>query len=188
MRKPLVVIVAAVAAAMLATSALPANAATVTESFETGLGGWRPDTDGRAPQWSVTRSTDQAFHGMHSLRVLMDGRRDDGTTWIERRFNVPPRGTVRVTLNFQLWSAGSSEVNHWAVVASAGTRDPEEERDFVLLGETETVGGWRSYGNSWTVIADASGSLWVALGTSVLWETLRHHHVDLVSVDIRPTR
>jgi len=174
------------AAAVVAGPAVPATAAAPAESFETGFGSWQPDTDGLAPAWSVTRSTEQARHGVYSLRVYMDGRQDDGTTWVERRFKVAPNTTVRVTVAFHLWSSRQSDVGTWFVVAAAGTRDPETERDFTRLGSTEQAAGWKQYSALWTVTADAAGAVWVAFGTSVAWETERHHYLDYVSVTIQP--
>ncbi len=172
--------------AVLAGSAVPVAAAAAAESFETGFGAWRPDTDGLAPTWSITRSTEQAQHGIYSLRVFMDGRQDDGTSWVERTFKVEPKAKVRVRLTFQLWSATQADIGTWFVVAAAGSRDPEIERDFLRIGSTEEAEGWHPYTATWTVTADDTGTFWVALGTSVVWETERHHYLDNVRVTVDP--
>jgi len=170
--------------AALAAPVAPAAAAGSPESFETGFGGWRPDTDGLAPVADVTRSTKQAYDGIFGLRVFMDGRQDDGTTWVERKLAVKPNAKVRVTLTFWLWSERESFVNKWAVVAAAGVRDPERESDFTIVGQTEDVAGWKQYELAETFTADSTGTIWVAMGTSVLWETEREHFLDYVTVDI----
>lgn len=167
-----------------ATAAVSAPAAAAPESFETGFGGWVPDTDGLAPAWSIKRSTEQAHDGAYSLRFLTDGRQDDGTTWVERKFAVAPGTTVRVTVTLWLWSERSSDFNNWKVVAAAGVRDPEIERDFAQIGLTDQTAGWHPYSMTSTVTADASGTIWVAVGTSVLWESIRQYFVDYVDVEI----
>lgn len=182
--RSVVFVLSAFLVATLFGPAVPAAAAAVPESFETGFGGWTPDTDGRAPAWSVLRSTEQAHTGAYSLRVFMDGRQDDGTTWVERRVAVGPGKTVRVTVTFWVWSERQSDLNGWAVVASAGVRDPETERDFTRVGFTESSAGWAPFSLTRVVTADANGIVWVAVGTSVLWESPRHHFIDDVGVEV----
>jgi hypothetical protein len=182
--RSVLIVLGVLVAAVLSGPAVPAAAAVVTEGFETGFGDWNPDTDGLAPAWSVKRSTEQAHAGSYSLQVFMDGRQDDGTTWVERKFAVAPRTTVRVTVSFWLWSERQSDLNGWSVVASAGIKDPEIERDFTTIGFTEQTAGWASFSLTRSVTADASGTIWIAVGTSVLWETQRHHFIDDVSVEI----
>jgi hypothetical protein len=116
----------------------------------------------------------------------MDGRRDDGTSWVERQFKVAPNSTVQVTITFHLWSSRQADIGTWLVVATAGARDPETERDFTRLGLTEEAEGWKPYSGIWTVTADATGTVWVGFGTSVVWETIRHHYLDFVRVTIQP--
>jgi hypothetical protein len=188
LRSVALALVAATAVVAGSTAPAPAAAAagTVTESFETDLGGWRSDTDGRARAWGITRSQEQARHGAYSLRVFMDGSLDDGTSWVERQFKVAPYATVQVTVDFHVWSSRQADIGTWLVVAAAGTRNPEAEADFSRLGATEQVAGWKPYGKTWTVTADAAGAVWVAVGTSVVWETIRHHYLDYVRVTIQP--
>jgi hypothetical protein len=183
------VFVAVAAVSLLVALAGPASAVTLTvESFEAGFGQWQPDTDGRAPSSSVTISSAQAFHGIRSVRIFMDGRQDDGTTWVETRFNGPPSTTVRVTVSFQLWSPGQGVAGGWNVVAVAGTGDPEAEADFTRLGPTEVKAGWRPYGAGWTFRTDSTGQFWVALGTSVIWEVQKAHFIDQIRVDLVTTQ
>ncbi|GAA0936715.1 hypothetical protein [Virgisporangium aurantiacum] len=172
-------------AVLLLTFAGPASAAPIArESFEAGFGPWVPDTDGRAPTSSVTLSTDQAYDGVRSVRIFMDGRKDDGTSWVEAQFVGPPMRQVRVNLSFQLWSPGSGAAGGWLVVGFAGTGDPEVETDFTRIGYTDVVAGWRPYQAGWTFRTDATGRFRVALGTSVIWEVQKAHHIDAVRVDL----
>jgi hypothetical protein len=177
-------------AGLLVTFAAPAgaaNAQTIVESFEVGFGRWQPDSDGRAPKWSVTRSTEHAYHGVHSVRIFMDGRHDDGTTWLETGIIAQPYSTVTVTLSFQLWSDQKAFAGNWGVVAAVGSRNPETEGDFTRIGWTEQRAGWQPYGGSWKVTAGGNGMIWVAVGTTVYWEVDKRHLVDYVRVDVAPT-
>jgi hypothetical protein len=183
--KKVIVLMSTVVVA-LGTAVGPARAATFIESFETGFGGWQPDTDGKAPAWSVTRTTEQAYHGRYSVRLWMDGTQDDGTTWVERRFAVAPNAKVSVQLSFQLWSPQQARAGHWNVVATAAGEDPEGEGDFEIIGHTEEAEGWKPYARGWVVTADATGGVWVAFGTSVIWEVNKHHYLDYVQVTIAP--
>jgi hypothetical protein len=176
----------AAAAGLLMALTLPASAAApiAVESFEAGFGQWRSDTDGRAPVSSVTITSERAFHGLRSVKIFMDGRQDDGTTWLEASFTGPPSTQVRVTLSFQLWSLAAGVAGGWNVVGFAGPRDPEAEADFTRIGVTEVKAGWLPYGGGWTFRTDSTGRFWVALGTSVIWEVQKAHLVDLVRVDL----
>lgn len=67
----------------------------VIESFEEGFGAWSTDhyIDCEVLQpipcpfyWSITRSTEQAYHGQYGLEGFLDGSNDDGTIWMERTF------------------------------------------------------------------------------------------------------
>jgi hypothetical protein len=178
------IVVAAVAVLFLAFAGPAAAVPIAQESFESGFGQWVPETDGRAPTASVTLSTEQAFDGSHSVRIFMDGRKDDGTTWIEAQFAGPPWARVRVNLTFQLWSPGAGVAGGWLVVGYAGTGDPKAETDFTRLGYTDVVAGWRPYHWGWTFRMDATGRFRVALGTSVVWEVQKAHHIDSVRVDL----
>ena len=188
--KRLLLITAAVTALLMiqagpaAASAAGSAAPIAYDSFETGFGPWVPDTDGKAPVASVTLSTEQAFDGVRSVRIFMDGRQDDGTTWIEAQFAGPAWARVRVAVTFQLWSPGSGGAGGWRVVGFAGTGDPETETHFTPIGYTDVVAGWRPYHGVWTFRTDATGRFRVALGTSVIWEVQKAHHVDAVRVDL----
>jgi hypothetical protein len=176
---------AAIVLAAVVAVTVPASAATVVlESFESGFGQWRPDTDAHAPTATVTISGEQAHDGAKSVKIFMDGRKDDGTTWIETQLTGPRNARLRVTLSFQLWSAGAGVAGGWIVVGHAGTIDPEAETDFTRIDYTEVVAGWRPYVRGWTIRTDNTGKFWVALGTSVVWEVQKFHFIDSVRVDV----
>lgn len=177
------------AVGLLVTFAVPAEPAiaqTNIESFEAGFGRWQPDSDGRAPKWSVARSTEHAYHGVYGVRIFMEGRQDDGTTWLETGVSVKPYTTVTVSVSFQLWSDSRAAAGNWGVVAAAGNRNPEAESDFKPIGYTEQRAGWQPYGGSWKITSNHTGMIWVAVGTTVLWEVDKRHLVDYLRVDVTP--
>ncbi len=132
-----------------ATAAAAARSATHVESFEQGLGGWRPDhhidCEADTPpcpfDWSIERSTEQARDGRYSLKGFLDGRWDDGSIWVERPIDVRRAREVTVEVGFWLWSAQQSDVNTFPVLAFAGGHDPEREADFAIVGQTDQVAG-----------------------------------------------
>jgi hypothetical protein len=170
----------------LSAVAAPADAAVATqrESFERDMGGWRADTDGRARDWRIYRTTERAVDGTVGLGFYLDGRNDDGTIWIERTFPSRPSSTVTVSVSFWVHSTVVSEINAWPVVATVGVRDPEVERDLPIIGMTNRTLGWAKYSFTKSVSTDRTGTVWVAVGLSATWEGIRTHHVDLVETTI----
>lgn len=162
-----------------------ASAAVSTFSFENGLQGWTRDhfidcEQDPAPctfNWRISRSTQQAKSGTTSLKAFLDGTNDDGTIWLERRFDVKGRSTVE--LSFWLWSESQSDFNTWPVVAYIGKRNPETESDFTIVGQTDAQAGWTRYTLTETV---KGGKVWVAFGFGATWESERTYFLDTVRV------
>jgi hypothetical protein len=175
----------------LVASALPAGAAasvTYRESFETGFGDWKPDTDGNARAWSITReqplmSAVPPVDGSWQLSYYLDGTYDDGTIWIERTVEVPA-GDVRVDVSFWLKSTTVSSVNTWPVVGYAGPDDPTTEQDLTIIGHTEESAGWTKYKFQQDVASKDATKIFVAVGISATWETPRTYPVDLVEITV----
>ncbi len=81
-----------------------------------------------------------------------------------------------------------------------GAERPEAEEDFpdlglntTDLGETPYGGlreplwladGWREYAFEWTTPEIATDTLYVAVGTAVIWEADATHYVDEISVTL----
>jgi hypothetical protein len=177
----------------LVATAPPAGAAdsvTYRESFETGFGEWRPDTDGNARDWSITReqaitSAVPPVDGAWQLSYYLDGTYDDGTIWIERTIEVPA-GEVRVDVSFWLKSAHVGSINAWPVVGYAGPDDPTVEQDLPIIGRTEEAVGWTKYKFQQDVAAKDATKIFVAVGISATWETPRTYPVDLVEITVTP--
>jgi hypothetical protein len=159
-------------------------------SFEGGLQGWsrdhfidcEQDPEPCVFNWRITRSTQQAHDGNTSLKMFLDGTNDDGTIWLERRFDVKPNSTTKVRIRFWLWSEGQSDFNTWPVVAYAGRANPETEEDFTIVGQTDRRAGWSRYELVQEVTAGSSGRIWVAFGFGATWETPRTYFIDSVKV------
>jgi hypothetical protein len=67
-------------------------------------------------------------------------------------------------------------------MAYAGTQDPEFKRDFIVIGKTNEVTGWKKYNYSTEVTTDDSGILYVACGIWCTWEIERTYYIDLITV------
>jgi hypothetical protein len=159
-------------------------AAVEQESFESGMGAWAADTDGRARAWQISRSTAQAYDGKYSLAFYLDGRNDDGTIWIERKFTARPNTTVTVSTTFRIYSSASSDLNTWAVVGYAGTHDPETTADIRTVIGLVNQRGWTPYSYIRKVTTDSTGTVWVAVGIWATYEVIRTNYVDLVQTSI----
>jgi hypothetical protein len=180
------------AALVLVTGAATAESSsqigsTSRESFELGMGGWVPDTDGRAKAWKIYRTNEQAHDGTNSLGLFIDGSYDEGTIWVERAIPTQRNTTVKVAVSFWLRNFKASNVNFWGVTGFAGTRDPETQFDmWPAIGITDQKPGWVQHSFTRTVKTDNTGIVWVATGLRATWETIRTYHLDLVETTITP--
>ena len=161
------------------------------ESFEQNFSGWTGDADvppdpnnpGSNIEWNVSRTT-SAKSGQYSVELYIDGKQDDGTVWIEKLLLAERNAQVQVNVSFDLYSESESFNVIAAVVAFAGTSDPEVEADLKVIGKANDVSGWKHYTYITTLETDSSGKVWVALGISVRWETEMTYNVDDVAVTI----
>jgi hypothetical protein len=175
---------------MMTSAAAPAYAAvgpvdpgvpTAGESFERDMGGWQPDTDGRARAWKIYRTTDQAVDGTVGLGLYLDGSNDEGKIWIERKFAARPDSTVTVSVSFWLHSTGGGDVNAWGVLGSAGNQEPRVPDRIGWLNQR----GWNRQTFTRTFATDGTGTVWVAVGIWATYEVTRTSHLDLVDTTIR---
>lgn len=163
-----------------------------TQGFETNFGGWTGDADvppdpnnpGSNVDWNLSRVTSQAKSGQHSVELHIDGKQDDGTVWIEKALSTKRNAQIRVNVSFELYSESESFNVIAAVVAFAGTFNPEVEADFTVIGKANDVSGWKRYTYMATLETDSSGEVWVAVGISVRWETEMTYNLDDVEVTI----
>jgi hypothetical protein len=179
-----------------------------SEGFEDGMGDWTsdaaigPEVNVEEFEWEVEVSTEQAIAGDRSLRIWNEGDYDDGTTWVVHPVDVEPGRAYTAEVTAHLWSESESFNTLRDVVMRLGPEPPETEEEFpqpgvntTALGETPYGGlreplwladGWREYTFEWTTPELATDTLFVAVGTSVIWEGDATHFVDDVSVTLSP--
>lgn len=181
------------------------DGAAFREGFEDGLGDWQsdaaigPEVAIEEFEWEVTVSGEQAAEGERSLRIWNEGDYDDGVTWATRPVSVPEGGADGATVRAQVWSESESFNTLRDAVMRLGPERPETEEAFPhpgvntsTLGETPYGGlreplwltdGWREYTFEWTMPSLSTGTLYLSVGTSVIWEGDATHYVDDVSVE-----
>lgn len=176
------------------------------EGFEDGLGDWEsgaaigPEVEIEEFDWEFGVSGTQAASGDRSLRIWNEGDFDDGVTWGVHPVSVEPGQAYEMTVTAQLWSESESFNTLRDVVMRLGPEPPEVEEDFpqpgvntTALGETPYGGlreplwlsaGWREYTFEWTTPELSTDTLYVAVGTAVIWEGDATHFVDDISVEV----
>jgi hypothetical protein len=186
----------------------PADGDAFSDGFEDGMGDWStdaaigPEVDVAEFEWTVDVSTAQASEGERSLRIFNEGDYDDGTTWAVHAVPVESGRAYTVSVRAQFWSESESFNTLRDAVMRLGPDRPETEESFPnpgvntsALGETPYGGlreplwladGWREYAFEWTTPTLSTDTLYVAVGTSVIWEGDATHFVDDLSVDLTP--
>ncbi|WP_248897350.1 hypothetical protein [Haloplanus halobius] len=175
------------------------------ESFEDGMGDWTPDAaigpevDVDEFEWTVEVDDAQAAGGERSLRIWNEGDYDDGVTWAVHPIAIDPAQANEIEVSVQFWSESESFNTIRDAVVRLGPEPPETEADFpdpgvntAALDETPYGGlreplwladGWREYAFEWTTPDRSAETLYLAVGTSVIWEADATHFVDDITVD-----
>lgn len=169
---------------------------TFADGFEAGAGNWQPAADvpadpnnpGQTVAWNIAASPARAFRGQYSALFSLDGRQDDGTIWLERRFNLDPSTDYTVEITLVLWSESESFNTLARVVSYAGGAKAQREADFNVAEQpaANLSAGWRSYDFRYDTSSSTGGYLWVAFGISAVWETQLSYFIDEVQVRITP--
>ena len=181
---------------------------TFEEGFEDGIGDWQagaaigPEVDLDEFVWELDVSGEEAAAGERSLRIWNEGDYDDGVTWGVHPVSVESGRAYQATVTAEFWSESESFNTLRDAVMRLGPEPPAVEEDFphpgvntTDLGETPYGGlreplwltdGWREYTFEWTTPELDADTLYVALGTSVIWEGDATHFVDEVSVEVTP--
>lgn len=179
-----------------------------SEGFEGGLGAWEPaaaigpEVDVAEFAWEVTVSEAEAAAGDRSLRVWNEGDYDDGVTWVTHPVPIESGQAYTISVSAQFWSESESFNTIRDAVMRLGPDRPTVETDFphpgvntTALGESPYGGlreplwlteGWRAYTFEWTTPRLSTDTLFLSLGTSVIWEADATHYVDEVTVAIEP--
>ena len=170
------------------------------------MGDWRtgaaigPEVDLAEFEWEIAVDGAEASEGSQSLRIWNEGDYDDGVSWAVHPVAVTPEKRYTATVSARFWSESESFNTLRDAVMRLGPNPPDSEEDFphpgvntTALGETPYGGlreplwltdGWREYTFEWTTPRIASETLYVALGTAVIWEGDATHYVDAVTVDL----
>jgi hypothetical protein len=178
------------------------------EGFEEGLGEWEsaasigPEVELPEFEWEVELSETEAAAGDRSVRIWNEGRYDDGTTWIVHPVAVEPGRAYHATVSAQFWSQSKSFNQIRTAVMRLGAEPPEDEQDFPDPGENTTdsgeqaygglrealwrTEGWQEYSFEWTTPELPTDTLYVAAGTTVIWEAEATHYVDEITVEFEP--
>jgi len=186
----------------------PSDDVAFSEGFEDGMGDWTadaaigPEVDVSAFEWEIDVSTARASEGERSLRVFNEGDYDDGTTWALHPVPVESGRAHTASVRAAFWSESESFNTLRDAVMRLGPERPVIEEDFPrpgvntsALGETPYGGlreplwladGWREYAFEWTTPTLSTDTLYVAVGTTVVWEGDATHFVDDLSVSLSP--
>jgi hypothetical protein len=153
-------------------------------------------------EWEVTVSESEAAAGQRSLRIWNEGDYDDGVSWGVHSVPVESGRAYEASVSAEIWSESESFNTLRDAVMRLGREPPDAEEDFPHpgvntseLGEVPYGGlreplwltdGWREYAFEWTTPTVSTDTLYVAVGTSVIWEGDATHYVDEVSVTLEP--
>ncbi|WP_249038717.1 hypothetical protein [Haloterrigena salifodinae] len=162
-------------------STTPSSRALRNGSFESYLDGWTVGTDlpsvpGESTDpvaHSVSITSERASDGDHSLALYIDGTADDGTIWVEQPVNVSRVRTVTVDVYSQQESF--NRMSQVAFFAGKKPRSGLEESDFDREKDIEDHSGWKTYSYS---VDDLSGTVTLAVGMNVVWETGVRRYFD----------
>lgn len=159
------------------------------EGFTRNREGWQadahipddPNRPGRPVVWSIEPGVVQ--HGRQAAGFLVDGAGDDGLVWLTRPISVTATAPVTVTVETHVWSAFDSFNTLAKVALYAGKTPPTQEADFYQEERADDHAGWRPYRADFRV-TPVNNQVWVAVGLSVVWETLVWFPMDDVKVCI----
>lgn len=166
------------------------------------MGGRRCHRFGGRPkefEWELGVSDMEAAAGDYSLRVWNEGDHDDGVTWGLHPIPIDSGRAYQVEVTAQFWSESESFNTLRDAVLRLGPNPPDAEEDFPHpgvntseLGETAYGGlreplwlteGWREYSFQWTTPELDTDTLYLAVGTSVIWESDVPHYVDEITAE-----
>jgi hypothetical protein len=178
------------------------------EGFEDGIGEWEadaaigPEVDLDDFAWELGVSDEEAAEGDQSLRIWNQGDYDDGVTWGVHPVSVESGQAYQITVTAQFWSESESFNTIRHAMMRLGPEPPSTEEEFpeldvntTDLGEQPYGGlreplwladGWQEYRFEWTTPELSTDTLFLAVGTAVIWEADATHYVDDISVEIEP--
>lgn len=148
-------------------------------------------------EWEFDVSDTEAASDDRSLRIWNEGDYDDGVTWGIHPVSVKSGQAHQATGTSQFWSESESfnmlrdAVMRLGPACRRGGLSPSGINT-TNLGETPYGGlreplwlsdGWREYAFEWTSPELSTDTLYVAVGTAVIWESDVTHYVDDITVE-----
>lgn len=162
-------------------------------SFEGGFEGWTPvvtDETLSEGDWSVERTTTEAFDGAAAVRLTMNVPTGGGGVWLLRELEVTPSQAYDVAFSFALGTADQEGTSPWTLIVGAHTEAPSAAGELSLTGATGSgvVDGtdlaWIEHAYTVTGQADAEGRLYLALGVWGTTAGAREYFFDDVRVSL----
>ena len=163
-------------------------------SFESGMEGWDArgidlKLGGFEIDWSVTRTSENAFDAATAVRLYLANYNDAGKIWIERPLSVKPNRTYRATLRFAFGSSDCSAPNTFTLIAGVSSRRPENRnaliyRDSTFSGLASPCFKWLEKSYGFTARSSTEGTLYLTIGVWGTWETKRAYLIDAVEVSV----
>ena len=164
-------------------------AADISESFETGFGGWQAGMNYDPAFFDVSRSTLFAFDGNYSMRLQAHGLPQPGypmmTVWIQKSVRVPPNTPMDVGITFYLYN----DTTNWGpprdVLAYLGDVAPVDFPDFSIIGQTQPDASWAYFTYQTSLITPSNGQLYAAVGfynEYYVLHPMRWFYFDLVNL------
>jgi hypothetical protein len=160
-------------------------AADISESFETGFGGWTGNMNYDWAFFSVDRSTIYAYDGIYSVKMQAHGLPTPPypqmTVWIEKQLQVPSSISMDIGVTFYLYNENTTYAAE-NVVAYFGDYVPADFPDFTVIGQTQTTVGWKYFSYQTNIMTPANGQIYAAVGFNNHITGFKFFFFDLVNL------
>lgn len=173
--------------------------------FYSTVDGWEKDADvpaydGEPIDFSIehtNRGTASGWWG-GCVKYFLSGKGDDGAAWLQKEIQAEPNTTYDVDVSV----AGYNEFESYNKLTNAfvylGTKDPEVQDDFGLNDATATNAAathddlqqadreWLTYDASDEVVTGDDGTVYLAFGTSIIYERDTSNRLDDIALRMTP--
>ena len=160
-------------------------AADISESFETGFGGWQAGMNYDPAFFDVSRSSLFAYDGLYSVKMQAHGLPTPPyprmTVWIEKQVRVLPSTLKDIGVTFHMYNENAT-YGPENVVAYFGESAPVDYPDFTVIGQTESTIGWKYFTYQTSLVTPASGWLYAAVGFNNHITGFKFFFFDLVNL------
>lgn len=159
-------------------------------SFEKGWEGWAPqglDLGSPPVQWSIDRTTVEAYDGVTSVRMTLDNDNADAKIWIEREFLLDAGTNYRVDVSFAFGTFDPAGAPLWRLIAGAHTAAPRTGSALTYQGDTSNGTGssdlqWVRKSYNFSVASGNDGKVFVVVGVWGTHDESRVYYVDDLQV------